>query len=225
VLGIALLLVEAEGLDSDASSDLLRDLGVAISTVTGNTARVDDSVWSTCSDESTCVFDAGARMNADHVVLAKIYGARTKVLLIAELFRLEDGIVPGPQAQATLAFDQRPWDRELTNLARTLFAETATITAKLPPRDPLLPPAPIDDGPPLVAPIVLYGASAVALGLAIGFGVSSASAHDRLMTGAHFDSEIDSLESRMKTHSIVANVMYGTAGASAIAATAILIFW
>jgi hypothetical protein len=211
---VALVLVESEGFESDASSALLRELGEAISSVTGFVAVTDDPLWSACAEETSCVSDVGARAKANHVVLAKIYGARTKVLLIADLYRLgAEGIERGPSAQATLSVEQQAWRGELSSVARTLFPGTSTTSVSLPKQEP---PLPEPEGP-TIAPWILFGASAVALGAGIGFGVSSNSAGDALMVGAHFDDEIDRLTSRMKTHAIVANVMYGVAGASAIA--------
>ena len=219
---VALVLVEAEGVESDAATALLRELADAISSLTGFSTVTDDPLWSACAEEASCVADVGAHAKAKNVVLAKIYGARTKVLLIADLHRLgPDGIERGPSAQATLSVDQQAWSRELSAVAHTLFPGTSSVSVSLPKEEPKLP----EPEGPTIAPWILFGASAVALGAGIGFGVSSASARDELMMGAHFDDEIDRLTGRMKTHALVANVMYGVAGAGAIAGIVLLFVW
>lgn len=216
---------ESEEVDARSALTIARTMGDSITRETGLDCTVDDTVWSQCSDTPSCVADVAARTGAIDVVLLRLYGARTKVLVVAERFT--------PRAEAPLRVeesmprDEEKWRGALEAIARKLFAGSKPVT---PPLGDVAPEDPVssarstayreDGGGPWVW--LSFGAGLTALGVGIALGVSSRDARSTLREGAHTDQEIDALSGRAKHHALAANVLFS---AAAIAVVSGAILW
>jgi tetratricopeptide (TPR) repeat protein len=75
-----------------------------------------------------------------------------------------------------------------------------------------------------VAPIVLGGLAAVAAGTGAILGAQAKNAQDQLLAGAADRAQADALARKAQSSATAANVLYGVAGAAALAGGAVLVF-
>jgi hypothetical protein len=75
-----------------------------------------------------------------------------------------------------------------------------------------------------VAPIVLGGVAVVAAGAGAIMGAQARNAQDQLLAGVGDRTQADALAKKAKDSATTANVLYGVAGAAALAGGAVLVF-
>jgi tetratricopeptide (TPR) repeat protein len=105
-------------------------------------------------------------------------------------------------------------------------------TAALAPSPSVLPPEATKPAPaprPVerkswVAPIVLGGVAVVAAGAGAIMGAQARNAQDQLLAGVGDRTQADALAKKAKDSATTANVLYGVAGAAALAGGAVLVF-
>ena len=75
-----------------------------------------------------------------------------------------------------------------------------------------------------MAPIVLGGVAVVAAGAGAIMGAQARNAQDQLLAGVGDRAQADALAKKAKDSATTANVLYGVAGAAALAGGAVLVF-
>jgi hypothetical protein len=84
-------------------------------------------------------------------------------------------------------------------------------------------PKPVE-GKSWFAPIALTGVAVVAAGTGAIFGAQSRNAQDELLGSVHDKATANALASKARNSATTANVLYGVAGAAALAGGAVLVF-
>jgi hypothetical protein len=75
-----------------------------------------------------------------------------------------------------------------------------------------------------MAPIILGGVAVVAAGAGALMGVQAKNAQDQLLAGVADRSQADALVKKANNAATAANVLYGVAGAAALAGGAVVVF-
>lgn len=213
-LGVGIHLDEIGGLSLDDATSLAQSLGEAIERRTGIRPVLDDPLWPACQTDDRCLPAVRDRTRADHLVFIKVFGAPTKIRMIAE--RLPSADPGSVRFETDLPRGAASWSPLLDGAAERLFpdidrgdaqpavAETAAIVQ--------------DDGASsdLLWPLSALGASAALLGVGAAFGVSSLRARNAIETQPLSDDAYEDELSRMRSHGRVANVLFGTAGVALV---------
>jgi hypothetical protein len=206
----------------ESALSLANAFGSAIEARSKKPPSLDDPVWSSCPERQRCLAEIAARTKSDDIVLMRMFGGPTRIKLIAERVRANEGRMdPVGKVDLVLERDATDWPEKLKNAALRLFPEGApsearvhTIPARL-----LAPDTP--PGPPRVYSWISAGGTAVLGGLALGFGLVAAQAKHQLDTQIVLEPEAGSVDSRRATFGVVSNVLIGATCAAA-ALTALL---
>lgn len=220
---IGIRLEESGEIAYEDATAIVRGLSAAVEAACGAPTAVDDPVWSTCSREERCVEQVRARTHAEQVVLVRIYGSLTLARVVGELFsspgaalrRAEADLPLGPKAT------NPPRREALERLARGLcpVGQGSIDLSKRPGSRPEATPAlvPKDRPEPRVLPWIVVGASVVAGGAGVFFGVSSSDARASAERPDVTDAEFEVLADRAQGQAIAANFLFAAAGAGLIA--------
>jgi hypothetical protein len=188
---------------------------IAVGHATGLPSAVDDPTWPDCGDDDRCAAQIRARAQVDDVVFLQLDGSATLIRVTAR--RVDsDGKIK--EERLDLPREVASWTVALDELATRLFGKTTRAPEPLVSASPA-PPA------PRIAPWLLMGTGAASLGVGIAFGVMRNSAETEARGGALVPGvTLVPYEDRVRTHAIVADVLFGVAGASILTGLGLLIF-
>lgn len=214
---VGVALTDARALSDDEVEAVVTGIVAALDARTGRAERVPSRA---CEGRSPCVDAVRVRL--------RLIGVPTRVRVIATL---DDG------EPITVDVDRAPdtWPEAWADLAASLFPAPPPVVAPPPPPiapppvapPPVAPPPPIADPvveSPSLAPWIAAGASAAALAVGVGFGLSSRGARTTAANEPATPRELADLESRAQTHGVVANVSFGAAVLAGVAAVAFAVW-
>jgi hypothetical protein len=219
--GIGLHLEERENVTRETALHALEALGRAIETRTSTQPVLDDLDWSACTREDRCVTEIRARTRTSDLVLVRAFAGPQGLHLVIE--RLPAS-APAETAQTRITLpknEEATWDASLAPAVAALFPEVKT-RADIAVAPPTAAPRREEEAIS-VAPWIVFGASALALGTGVAFGLSSRSAREQIERSRHDQLEYDELSGRQSAHGMAANVLFGAAAAGAVAGVVMLI--
>jgi hypothetical protein len=220
--GVGVHLEEIGELPLEEGSELARELGRAVERRTGEHFVLDDPLWPPCQSADRCLAAIRDRTRANDLVLVKVYGAPTKIRLIAE--RLELGAISGQRVELNVPRAREQWTPTLDEAALALFPKAPIAKREDDAaRAATAPPPQEEERWPLWVPYAVLGTGALALAAGAAFGLSSSSARDRAETVELSDEEYARTIDRMRAHGLAANILFGTAAAGLGAGLALLI--
>lgn len=206
---VAVHLQDVGGVDEEVVSALTTEISRSIEAHTGTAPVLDKEKLTGCTPLIRCINEVTNRTSAEHVVLLRIYGASTKLRLIIDRF--------DPRANRTnnahrdLEVDPRSWRPSIDTMMIELFPEPIVeIQDPLPkqlPESRVRTSADGGGGWSDVVPWVIIGGSAVALGVGIGFGVSSRNA-SAAIADMPPGQDVSELSRRANDHATIANVLF-----------------
>lgn len=188
---------------------------IAVGHATAQPSAVDDPTWPDCGDDDRCAAQIRSRAQVDDVVFLQLDGSATLIRVTAR--RVDsDGKIK--EERLDLPREVVSWKASLDELATRLFGKAARAP------EPLVSASPPPPGP-RIAPWVLMGAGAASLGVGIVFGVMRNSTESQARTEVLFPGgPLDPYEDQVRTQAIVADVLFGVAGASVLTGLGLLIF-
>lgn len=194
----------------DEALFVARELARAIERRTGRSVPVDETPPGSCAAVKPCLTAMRARAATDEVIVLRLLAGARNIRLVAERWDAADR---EHVFRGTLPKDRAGWAPVIAELAAELYPQVsapAAVAVAAAPR-----PAP--EKRVGLAPWLLFGGSAVALGAGVGFGLSSSGARDDLSSFAFGGEEHDRLRSRASTHAIAADVLFVAAAAGVAA--------
>jgi hypothetical protein len=204
--GVGLHLDQFAELSLEEASRVSLRLGEHLELRAGGQAVLDDPVWPECTRADRCLDDLRSRTQAKELVFLRVFGGPTKIRLIAE--RLEPN-GKSTTAQRNLPRDREPWPEELASLALELYPTPLAREGEELVQAPIGRSVEADTGS--YYPLIPIGAALVLAGVGVGFGLSSASASDRIMSVQLGNEEYESELTRSEDHRVVAFVLFGSA--------------
>jgi hypothetical protein len=207
-----------EDVASEETIRIAHTFAAALTEASGAEAIVDDALFAACGDDDrSCTTELIAHLGVESLVLVRLYGARTKLLLLAE--RLDRGVFTSTRAEAEL--DRvRGIDPPLRALAKKLYPthlERRTAKELIPIQRPIAAERP---AALRIVPWATLGASAVAFAAGLGFGIASANARRDLQQSPD-EQRIDALMSQVTRYEHFANGFY--LGAAVLLVSSIVI--
>ena len=183
---------------------------------------IDSADWEQCRGRGPCLDAVRARTNASDVVVVRVIAGPLTLHVASERFYFD--VEATRTSSASLPKDDREiWNDKLEGMVARLFPEPPRIAPPPPPPPPLAieitPPPPEEHS---VAPWIVLGAAGAVAAVGVGFGVSNRLARNQLEGELTTIDQRADLESRIRTHGITANVLFGAAAAGAI--TALLLY-
>lgn len=170
----------------------------------GESTRLDDPLWTACDGGAECAAQIQGRLGTDAVSFISVYEGVTTLRVVARLGETEH--------RAELPLSPDAWGPGLEGLALALVPDAP-------------PPAPLDltlepppPAPPRYAPWLLSGASLLAAGGAVAFGLSAKHSQADLQMGPRPGPDAQGLIDRQKSHAWAANILLGSAVALAVGA-------
>lgn len=212
--GVSLHLEEHAELRLEEATALAHRLARAIEARTGRRTVLDDPLWPDCRDADRCLDAIRARTDTEDVVLLRFYSGPTKIRLIAERLAI-DSLRDGRLETNVPKDPDQARDEALENVAFTLFPEAPMSETST----QLIERAPTEEETGALevlgwTSIAVAGAS---LAVAVGFGVSSRSVRNALLSDAPADDEeFNSAFDQLQLHTRVANALFITSAASLV---------
>jgi len=209
-----LRLTRVEDVIQETALAVAQAAAIAVGHATAAPSAVDDPTWPDCGDDDRCAAQIRSRAQVDDVVFIQLDGSATLIRVTA---RRVDSNGKIKEERLDLPREVASWTTALDDLATRLFGKTTRAP------EPLVSPSPPPPSP-RVAPWLLVGTGAAALGVGIVFGVMRNNAETEARSEALSPGAIAPYEDRVQTNAIVADVLFGVAGASALTGLGLLIF-
>jgi hypothetical protein len=216
--GVGLHLDQYGGLQLEDATEVVDAIARAIEHETGTKPVLDDPLAPACTSDDRCLAAIRDRTKADDVVFVVVFGAPTKLRLIAE--RAASARSGGEKKiELDVPRDRSAWTSPLERVAHQLFPEGKTLPAQPP---IALEATPKPSGGLRTTPIIAFAGGGVALATGIAFGIVSHNARTEIETTELSDSDYDSTLHRMRATGLVADILFGVAAACVIAGVVLL---